>query len=89
MAKENYPHTSRRTVLGTGLAMVAAGIGVRSQTARAEPMLEKKDVQYQDQPKDGKHCSQCTYFVAPNACQQVKGEISPNGYCGLFAPKAT
>ena len=45
-------------------------------------------VKYQETPKDGKQCDGCNFFVAPHACQVVKGDISPTGYCMLWVKKA-
>jgi hypothetical protein len=33
-------------------------------------------------------CIACALFVSPAGCTIVKGNISPNGYCIAFAPKA-
>ena len=45
-------------------------------------------VRYQQSPKDGKQCSGCNLFVAPNACKTVDGTISPSGWCALWVKKA-
>jgi hypothetical protein len=42
-------------------------------------------VQYQTQPKGEQKCANCRYFIAPTACQLVEGEISPEGWCLLWA----
>lgn len=89
MNDETNDRTSRRRVLAGGMAVLAAGAVGRAAVATAAQKLEKSAVQYQDTPKDGQKCSNCVNFVAPNACKIVAGEISPNGYCVAFAPKAT
>lgn len=50
-------------------------------------LSSKESVNYQTEPKDGKQCSGCQYFI-PNeagngtgACAIVAGPIDPNGYC--------
>jgi hypothetical protein len=74
---------SRRTVL-----MAAAGAAPLLVVGRAEAAgLPKTAVGYQDHPNEDKQCSECNFFVAPNSCKSVAGEISPNGYCKLFAKK--
>ena len=55
--------------------------------------LSKANVQYQDQPKDGKDCDDCIQFVADPAhkgagtCKVVAGSVSAHGYCLAFTPK--
>ena len=46
-------------------------------------------MKYQQEPKDGKQCDGCNFFIAPNACKQVDGEIVPTGYCLLWVKKAS
>lgn len=81
--------TSRRKVLQGGLTAVAAGVaaGAMARTAKAQEKLAQNLVQYQDMPKDGAKCLDCTNWVAPNGCKIVDGKISPNGWCVAFAPK--
>ena len=67
-----------------GAALVATVIPVRE--ARAQKMA-KKDIQYQDTPKDGQRCDACVYWKAPNACGIVEGVIAPAGWCAAFNPK--
>lgn len=79
---------SRRTVL-CGVAMVGVGaVCLASTRASAQSKQKQADVQYQASPKDGKKCSGCALFQAPNACSGVEGEISPEGWCSIYAPKA-
>jgi hypothetical protein len=77
---------SRRSVLLQG-ALCAAGaatiLAASANSAKANP-LPPKSVQYQDTPKGDRQCSGCSLFVAPNACKNVSGEISPNGWCVLW-----
>ncbi len=53
----------------------------------AEAKIQQSAVKYQTEPKDGKQCSACNFFVEPNACKQVDGVISPSGYCLLWVKK--
>ena len=51
-------------------------------------------LRYQDQPKDGKICTDCwAYVVGRNAtegtCKAIEGPVSPNGWCMAFSPKNT
>lgn len=55
--------------------------------------LQSKDaLQYQDTPKNGQRCADCTYYIkdknddGQGACTLVEGKISPDGWCSSFAP---
>ncbi len=74
----------RRAVLKAGIAVLAAA----PATALAQQKLAQSAVQYQTSPKDGQMCSNCVNFIAPNACKLVDGNISPNGWCIAYGPKA-
>jgi hypothetical protein len=77
---------SRRSLLLHG-AICAAGAGSAlvavASSAKADP-LPQKSVQYQNTPKGDRRCDGCSLFVAPNACKNVAGEISPEGWCILW-----
>jgi hypothetical protein len=70
---------------GVGAAIVH---GLGSSLATAQAKVGQKTVSYQAEPKGAQRCDACTYFQAPNACKMVEGEISPQGWCSLFAKKA-
>lgn len=83
---------SRRNALKFGAATLAM-IPVVALAAKNEGV--RKSMQYQDGPKDGKKCSNCTQFVAgsgpkANGCKVFPNdtEISADGWCIAFAPKA-
>lgn len=79
---------SRRNILRAGAAMIAAGAVVTRAAAEETQKIEKSLVGYQEKPNaNGQHCSVCANFQPPNACAIVAGDISPNGWCGAFAPK--
>jgi hypothetical protein len=77
---------SRRSVLLQGAAC-AAGVATilvaDANYAKANP-LPKTAVNYQNTPKGDHQCSGCSLFVPPNACKNVAGDISPNGWCLLW-----
>jgi hypothetical protein len=53
-------------------------------------LMTKAEVRYQDQPKGEQRCDQCVNFIpTSNSCQLVEGEISPQGWCSLWARKLT
>jgi hypothetical protein len=77
---------SRRSVLLHGAACVtgvATILVANADSANANP-LPKTAVNYQDTPKGDRQCSNCSLFVAPNACKNVAGDISPKGWCVLW-----
>lgn len=55
----------------------------------APAKVSQASVQYQTGPKDGKMCADCIHFIAEsNTCKLVEGDISPTGWCTLWAQKA-
>jgi len=79
---------SRRVVLaGTVLALGVAATGTITTQAAAQQKVSQADAKYQGQPKGQQRCDGCVNFQPPNACKIVQGEISPSGWCQLFAAK--
>jgi hypothetical protein len=77
---------SRRNFL---IAMAGAVPVVALGSVSAKAKMTQAGVGYQTEPKDGKQCSQCNFFVEPNSCKVVDGEITPTGYCKLWNKKAS
>jgi hypothetical protein len=51
--------------------------------------MMRASVQYQAQPKGEERCDGCMHFIAgSNTCKVVDGQISPAGWCSLWAKKA-
>lgn len=69
------------TVGASGLVLLDGAPG------EAANKISKQTAHYQDSPKDGHHCSQCTYYLGNNKCAQVAGHIDPNGWCLLWMAK--
>lgn len=79
---------SRRGVLRrTALALGAVATGAVSTRAMAQQKISQADAKYQSQPKGQQRCDNCVNFQAPNACKFVQGDISPSGWCQLWAAK--
>jgi hypothetical protein len=80
------PGVSRRTVLfaAAGAAPVLALTG-----GQAQAKIAQTAVHYQTTPKDDHQCDGCNFFVAPNSCKMVDGDISPTGWCALWVKKAS
>jgi len=57
--------------------------------APAAGKVSQASVQYQTQPKGEQKCGGCLHFIAEsNTCKLVEGQISPDGWCTLWAQKA-
>jgi hypothetical protein len=67
--------------------LALAWLGAATASANAEPpaRLSQAAAQYQDHPRGGLSCVGCSFFRPPRSCQVVAGDISPNGWCRLFA----
>jgi hypothetical protein len=81
---EAKSHVSRRNIL---LAAVGAAPILALASTDAQAKIAQTAVKYQQSPNDGKQCDGCNYFMSPNACKVVDGEISPTGYCTLWNKK--
>jgi hypothetical protein len=79
---------SRRALLGSTTALAAAMILAGTATSRAQQKMAKQAAQYQDSPNGDQKCEGCRFFIEGGSCRLVEGEISPNGWCTLFQPKA-
>jgi hypothetical protein len=78
---------SRRVLLtGTALALGTAAVAAVSQ-AMAQVKISQAVANYQNTPKGDQRCDRCINFQPPNACKFVQGDISPSGWCQLFASK--
>jgi hypothetical protein len=60
-----------------------------SAAPAATSKVSQASVQYQAQPKGEQKCGSCLNFNAEsNTCKLVDGQISPEGWCSLWAKKA-
>jgi hypothetical protein len=72
----------------SGMAAPSSPEPLESAAPAAPVKVSQASVQYQGQPKDGKKCADCMHFVAEsNTCKLVEGDISPEGWCTLWAKK--
>ncbi len=87
---------SRRKIIDliVGLPVAAAALAVVAAPAEAAKSAQKA-VQYVDvAPAGKKPCSACKFYLkakksgSKGACSLVAGQISPKGYCIIWAPKA-
>jgi hypothetical protein len=75
---------NRRAIL---LAAAGAAPLIALTGGEAQAKLAQTAVKYQTDPKDGHQCDGCNFFVAPNSCKMVDGDISPTGWCTLWVKK--
>jgi hypothetical protein len=87
MRTPNEPSPSRRSLLIA--AAGAAPLLVLTPSADAAKKVSQAAARYQSTPKGDQFCGNCAHFVPPTACKLVEGGISPGGWCGLFAKKAS
>jgi hypothetical protein len=81
----NTSGVSRRTVL---LAAAGAAPLLALTGGQAQAKIAQTAVHYQAMPKDGKQCDGCNFFITPNGCKMVDGDIAPTGWCALWVKKA-
>ena len=84
MSKEFTKEMSRRTVLQAAAA-VGAVPALMLATAPASAKMSQTGVAYQGSPHGSASCSNCKLFIAPSSCKSVAGEVSPNGWCKIWA----
>jgi hypothetical protein len=75
---------TRRKVLS---AAAGGGCLLALSITGAQAKLAQTAVAYQQTPNGDKQCDSCNFFVAPNACKEVAGDIVPTGYCKLWNKK--
>jgi hypothetical protein len=80
---------SRRVMLTTAaLSLGAATAATVVLQAAAQQKLSQADAKYQTTPSGDHRCEGCANFQPSNGCKFVQGDISPNGWCQLFAAKS-
>lgn len=88
---------SRRSILKSGVALaagIAAGGALLNSPRAMAAKAPKAAMMYQDKPHGKQECSNCIHFVpgdkpsADGTCTVVDGNISPQGWCVVYAPKA-
>lgn len=66
----------------------APGGSSSAPTPATTAKVSQASVQYQIQPKGDQKCSLCINFIAEsNTCKLVEGQVSPEGWCILWAKK--
>jgi len=80
---------SKKSANPTSSAPASAPAGSPSAAAPGGPAkVSQASVQYQTQPKGDQKCGSCANFIAESStCKLVEGQISPEGWCRLWAKK--
>lgn len=74
---------------GSSAPAATPAAGADAGSSAAPTKMAQAKVQYQTQPKGEQKCAACLHFNAEsNTCKLVEGQISPNGWCVLWAKKA-
>ena len=83
------PHSStRRLFLGRAALVVAGGtVAALAASSPAAAKTAQKAAHYQTTPKGKASCANCAQFIAPKSCKVVDGDVSPSGWCLMYAPK--
>ena len=67
------------------LACAGAAVALASASAGAQTKVSKREAEYEDKPRDIRMCATCSFFEQPKGCKVVEGDVSPDGWCNLFA----
>lgn len=80
---------SRRDVLvNAGCVMgAAASLGWATVAAQTRGKSPQQAAGYQSQGNGNQRCGNCLHFQPPSACRIVAGNISPAGWCRLYAAR--
>jgi hypothetical protein len=81
---------SRRLLLQRAVTVAAGAVtlvGVTANRAAGQAKSSQEAVAYQDKPQGSQRCDNCNQFQPPSACKTVDGQISPQGWCKIYALK--
>jgi len=77
-------NTRRRFV--RNFLLWAGGAAAAPLAAAQGAKLTKPHARYQDSPRNGDCCGDCRHFLPErDGCKLVAGDISPRGWCMLYA----
>ncbi len=82
---------SRRRLLSAGALLAAGGAmlgAAAANSARASSKAAQNSVSYRPKPQGRARCDNCSQWQPPAACKLVDGQISPSGWCAIYAPKS-
>jgi len=80
---------AKKGASATGAPTVGTPAASAASSAPATGKVPKASAQYQTQPRGDQKCGSCVHFIAEsNRCKLVDGQISPEGWCSLWAEKS-
>ena len=81
---------SKKGADSTGSAPASSpASSAKSAAPAASTKVTQANAQYQTQPKGEQKGAGCVHFISgSNPCMLVEGQISPEGWCSLWAKKA-
>jgi cytochrome c oxidase assembly factor CtaG len=77
----------RAAITAGAEAMAVFSARIAAAEAPAATKVSKDSAGYQATPKNGQRCGECLQWQPPNGCTVVEGNVSPAGWCKLFASK--
>ena len=80
---------SRRAILSRMSAFVASALSLSFAYAQGFTKSPQASAGYQNYANGTQRCGGCIHFQPPSSCKVVAGQISPNGWCRIFAAKKT
>jgi hypothetical protein len=86
----NKEELSRRLLLQRAVTVAAGAVtmvGVTANRAVGQTKSSQEAVAYQGKPQGSQRCDNCIQFQPPSACKTVDGQISPQGWCKIYAAK--
>lgn len=87
--RDTRPVTTSRRQMIFNMAIGVGAVGAISVVPRpaAAAKLSQSDSGYQNRPNGSQRCDLCANWMAPTSCKFVAGNISPSGWCSLFAAR--
>lgn len=81
--------TSRRRLLVNAVKIcgAAGAAGALVSAGAAQAKVSQSTAGYQPTPKGAARCDNCNYWVAPNGCRMVDGQIAAQAWCKFYVKK--
>lgn len=85
---------NRKDALRNLVVLPALAGLVATTTTIAQAKGSKTQFKYQEKPNGNQRCGECSLFVPSTSdssggtCKVVEGDISPDGWCTAYSPKA-
>jgi hypothetical protein len=91
MNSSSHRRERRSFVLGTSLLVTTVAVACFAPRRAWAAKAQKADVNYREQPNEGKSCASCRLFTPSGSgkgtCAVVEGDVSPSGWCMAYSPR--